>query len=70
MPVMVVPYSIYKYFMHLQNSQSPESQGEKKFTMNPNAGVFQSQIYSASQSQSQTGDDEAQQNEQSDFQGM
>jgi hypothetical protein len=41
---------------------------EKKFTMNPNAGVFQSQIYSASQSQ--TGDDEAQQNEQSDFQGM
>lgn len=50
-----------------QNSQSPESQGEKKFTMNPNAGVFQSQIYSASQSQ--TGDDEAQQNEQSDFQG-
>lgn len=51
------------------STQQSESQAEKKFTMNPNAGVFQSQIYSSSQSQPQSADDESQQNEQSEYQG-
>ncbi|XP_052066849.1 caprin-1-like isoform X2 [Mytilus californianus] len=45
-----------------QNSQSSESQADKKFTMNPNAGVFQSQLYSSSH----TDGEDSPQNEQSE----